>query len=619
MSVAMSLFLFRKVLPSSPPSISEFLDRISQPSPGPDPDFLNFAGDLVDKIFEEGWDGGYSDVVLNSSVGTSSCEEGGCTRERYLQEYGGDSARGTFVRVCLGQDPSFEFLPVKARMKSVFTAGKHRIVSIPQVDHHHLRPLHNLFYNHLSRQGWLLRGDAVPRRFEGKTAPFSRVDGEVFVSGDYEGATDNLNNHVQRFLLERVLSRCRFVPESIRRYAIESMSPMLSFEGKEVRLRTGQMMGFLLSFPLLCLVNYVTFRYYVRRKVPVKINGDDIVFRATREEFELWASGVGASGLRLSVGKTMVSQSYFSLNSTLFRASRTNGVKLVPFIRSKALFGVEEGKSSPFFSLRGRLGSFCVGFSGPARNVWLETFLKCNRGYIKRAKCSISRGLGVPLPKSVLQAANLWDRECAYLELPKEKPPPLPFSVWSHPPEGYQLAYSEEKYKYSKEEKDRLSRAFCDAAWKAPKDVGDFEPSVVGLSIPQMNAKKFSRLAGITFSEVRSILSTRRDEVYSRYLSTRVRRYQYWKECDPPRQDDVGPLCEAPQEIGETINPVFYPPPVVLYGMCPPEGYEVGSRDRMRDRRRLDVVPFRESIVCRDPSGFVVSRHDHDDVELMWG
>jgi hypothetical protein len=616
MSVSMSLFLFRKVLPSVEPSIDEFLERASQPSPEPDPDFLRFAGSLVEKMFPEGWDEGYSDVVANSSVGTSSCEEGGCTRERYLQKYGVDEARAVFEKNCLG-DPGSKFPPVKARMKSVFTAGKHRIVSIPQVEHHHLRPLHNLFYNHLSKQGWLLRGDAVPRRFEGKSAPFSRVDGEVFVSGDYEGATDNLNNHVQRFLLGAVLERCRFVPDSVRSYAMESLSPELYHGGKSVRLLRGQMMGFLLSFPLLCLVNYVTFKYFVRRKVPVKINGDDIVFRGTREEFERWADGVSSAGLKLSVGKTMVSSSYFSLNSSLFKSGRTSGVRQVPFIRSKALFGVEDGKTSPFFSLRGRLSSFCVGFSGLARNVWLETFLKCNRGFIKRARCSISRGLGIPLPKSVLQAANLWDRECAYLELPKEKPPPLPFSVWSHPPEGYQLAYSEEKKKYTKEEKEKLAKAFCSAAWKAPKQAVDYEHYVTGLRIPQLSAKKSARLMQISFSEMRMILSSRRDEVYSRYLDARVPRHQYWKEVSKPVQDSVGPLCEAPQDVGESIVPLLFPPPSSLL-----EGVMIGQHqtDRRKEQwgRRLGVVPFRATVDCRSPEGFLVSRHDHDDVRLMW-
>jgi len=51
MSVSMSLFLFRKVLPAEEPSIEEFVERVQQPSPEPDAEFLDFAGQLVDKVF----------------------------------------------------------------------------------------------------------------------------------------------------------------------------------------------------------------------------------------------------------------------------------------------------------------------------------------------------------------------------------------------------------------------------------------------------------------------------------------------------------------------------------------------------------------------------------------
>jgi len=616
MSVAMSLFLFRKVLPAEQPSIEEFVERAQIASPEPDADFLEFAGQLVDKIFEVGWDAKYDSYVDNGSIGTSSCEEGGCSRLIYMEEHGED-ARGLYGRVCKGLEPGYDFGRHTARMKNVFTAGKYRTISIPCVDHHHLRPLHRLFYDHLSRQGWLLRGDAEPEKFERKSSMFSRVSGEVFVSGDYEGATDNLNNHIQRFLLDRVLSRCSSVPESIRAYALDSLSPILSWDGGEVELRRGQMMGFLVSFPLLCLVNYVTFKFYVRRKVPVKVNGDDIVFRAKLSEAIAWAAGVQRAGLKLSLGKTLVSRSFFSLNSTLFKSKKnSDGVAQVPFIRSKALFGVEDGKSSPFFSLRGRLQSFCVGFRGPARDVWMELFLKCNRGFIKRSKCSISRGLGVPLAKHVLQSANLWDRECAYLSLPREKPPPIPFDVWSSPPKGFELAYASEKKKYTKTEKEELRSAFADAAWEPPRGAREYEDVVFGQSMPTINSKKFARLAKATFSDIRLLLSSNRDKVYAAYLATRVRKYQYWRK--KVGQDTGRPRFEAIQERENHIEPIFFPPPTTLYGMAPIEGYEPRPLRLELSSRRCHVMAFCSSTVVRDRFGFVAPVHDYDDVYLMW-
>jgi len=590
MSVAMSLFLFRKVLPPEDPSIESFLEKISTPSPAPDPEFLDFAGRLVDKIFEDGWDAGYGRAVELASIGTSACEEGGATRLRYMEAYGNE-ARDMYKSVCLGEVP----LPSEthtARVKRIFTAGKYRIISIPSMDHHHLRPLHNVLYDHLSRQGWLLRGDAVAKRFLKKSAPFLRLDGEVFVSGDYESATDNLNNHVQSFLLERVLSHCGFVPQSVCDFAVRSLSPTLTYDGRSYEMKSGQMMGFLLSFPLLCLVNYVTFKFFVRRPVPVRINGDDIVFRASREEFEIWAAGVSRSGLTLSLGKTMVSRSYFTLNSTLFRATRAS-VSAVPFVRSKALFGVEDQCSSPAASLSGRLKSFCVGFSGAARDVWMELFLKYNRGYIKKMRCSIARGLGVPLSKAVLQSANLWDRECAYLTLPVEKPPPLPFSEWSNPPEGYELAWSSEPHVYDQDEKSDLASAFAAAAWKPPRTMDEYRDDIKGALNPvPMSSLKFSRLAGITFSSVREILSARRDAVYASYLKSLVPRCQYWRKSSP-RLASSGPLCGVHQ-VDEKREPdaMIPPPESLLLGVKILEGEGPRAPDRSWSRFVRGKRPF---------------------------
>jgi hypothetical protein len=161
----------------------------------------------------------------------------------------------------------------------VEAGGKHRIVSKSDIDMNLLRPLHTAIYNRLSKFSWLLRGDAKASSFR----KFKRVDGEVFVSGDYESATDNLNLYVQKVILNRILSGCKQVPESIKDFARASQTPFLLGEGVCSTLKRGQLMGNLLSFPLLCIVNYLGFRYYTGQKdLPVRINGDDIVFRADR-------------------------------------------------------------------------------------------------------------------------------------------------------------------------------------------------------------------------------------------------------------------------------------------------------------------------------------------------
>jgi ABC-type phosphate/phosphonate transport system permease subunit len=48
-------------------------------------------------------------------------------------------------------------------------------------------------------------------------------EGELFVSGNYESATDNLNSEIQTEILRLVLEQTRSVPEGIKALAFASL------------------------------------------------------------------------------------------------------------------------------------------------------------------------------------------------------------------------------------------------------------------------------------------------------------------------------------------------------------------------------------------------------------
>ena len=126
--------------------------------------------------------------------------------------------------------------------------------------------------------------------------------------------------------------------------------------------------------------------------------------------------GVKLSGLKLSKGKTLVDGSIFTLNSTLFCASRGSIVRL-PMIRAKALFGTEEDS---FSSLQSRFKSFCPGYGSERRQVLQTVFLSVNNRFIVASGRSLNRGLQMQVGSGLLKATHLWTRECSYLELPVE-------------------------------------------------------------------------------------------------------------------------------------------------------------------------------------------------------
>jgi len=427
---AASLFLFRKTLPSTASKeenekkLYNYVLKMCTPSPALDPRFAAFAWAETRRIFKRKWDGGWEDEVENFTLPVSSCIEnrrsaGGA---RNLDR---EQLRKTFREFTQGGACTLGSATVPM---IVPTGGKDRLVTQFSCLRSFLKPLHTIMYRNLTNKtDWCLRGDVNPK----KVADFVPVEGEIFVSGDYESASDNLNMNLTRLMLEAVRSNSSYVPDSVWEAALASVEN--TFPDGETQ-KHGQLMGSLLCFPLLCLANYLSFKYIIRRPVPVLINGDDIVFRCRTNEKDAWVRGVGKSGLVLSVGKTMFHKSVFSLNSAYFISSKSSSPRFAPFIRSSCLFSRIEDCGEVAGRLKG-----CVVGTGLFREK-VQTFLLRNiTTGIFTTQRSLRRGLGCTLSNRVIRWAQLDRREDFYLSFPSEPSVPLRKRLWMHNsiPEGY--------------------------------------------------------------------------------------------------------------------------------------------------------------------------------------
>jgi hypothetical protein len=305
--------------------------------------------------------------------------------------------------------------------------GKARVVTSSPPEAVVLSPLHSMIYAHLTKTDWLLRGEATPDRFSG----FERQEGEIFVSGDYESATDNISIEVAEAILETILSNCGSVPVSVRRVAMESLRCVLTdgvTTGMQMR---GQLMGNFLSFPLLCLQNYLAFRY-LAGECPVKINGDDIVARMSHGKYQRWAEGVNSLGLTLSLGKTMVHNRFFSLNSTYFRSTKTS-VKGVPILRATLLFSKVESADS----ITGRFNSIGTGWSDADSSKWRVYLLRKMHHVIRTTQRSLTRGLGINVSNGEIVKGGFGPWEDFYLSRDFESRPPSKSAVQGALPSGW--------------------------------------------------------------------------------------------------------------------------------------------------------------------------------------
>jgi hypothetical protein len=217
-------------------------------------------------------------------------------------------------------------------------------------------------------------------KYINKDLTFTSAD-LVIVSGDYKAATDGLNIHVTMALYNGLVERLSTVDKSFtdaldtafraNLQGIVLLYPKLmkrAFDGlvpetaglkekvdllkarlgeitdevsgstwsQEFPMLNGQLMGSILSFPLLCLANLYGYIRTVSKVLgvpesqamvlvaqwnPLLINGDDILFRVPRSWVPEWRNVIKDLGFTLSPGKNYVHPTHFTINSRLYHLS----------------------------------------------------------------------------------------------------------------------------------------------------------------------------------------------------------------------------------------------------------------------------------------------------------
>jgi len=143
---------------------------------------------------------------------------------------------------------------------------------------------------------------------------------DVWISGDYTAATDSFKIEATKALMEGILESIDHEPT--KRWAMKEISPHLIVYPPDsgivpVIQKGGQLMGSLLSFPLLCLLNDCTAASSGLSPKKYLINGDDILMRASRTVYPIWKEKVEEFGLSLSLGKNYIHPIFGTVNSQL--------------------------------------------------------------------------------------------------------------------------------------------------------------------------------------------------------------------------------------------------------------------------------------------------------------
>lgn len=169
-----------------------------------------------------------------------------------------------------------------------------------------------------------------------------------FHSGDYKSATDNLKPWVSETINNRIWDlaskKVGFPLEVFRELSQRALTGHTYVVGSGARVpqRCGQLMGSIISFPILCIANAALCRlaYEVShcrtislRALPAWFNGDDCLtlYERGKPYHTVWKACGNVMGLEDSLGKTYDSPRIGTVNSVLFVLEGTV-LKQVPYV-----------------------------------------------------------------------------------------------------------------------------------------------------------------------------------------------------------------------------------------------------------------------------------------------
>jgi hypothetical protein len=240
-----------------------------------------------------------------------------------------------YIEECLTRDPIM-------RPIGLLEAGKVRVITTPDpMETWLLKPLQKYLAKQLKKFD-CFRLTSTPITEEIVTQTFMKVNENVkFISGDYDSATNNIicsySRHAIRCIVKELKldeqygllaerSLCdnwiEYFFRTEDRDPITKKRLVKEISGPQVE---AQPMGKVLSFVVLCIINFAVIRKameidwdqkFSMKEIPLLINGDDCVF--PMKDFKIWVNMSATVGLFNSVGKTYHSKDFIEMNSLTY-------------------------------------------------------------------------------------------------------------------------------------------------------------------------------------------------------------------------------------------------------------------------------------------------------------
>jgi hypothetical protein len=355
------------------------------------------------------------DLVVYSAVGSEEHIEDESDLTRWNVDVGrlNERFRTLYWRIARRAlfEPSY-VIPV-----ALAEALKVRVISKgPPYLYTALQPLQKFMWRVLKEHpAFHLIGNPITPRYIHDRMGANLPSGEIYLSGDYKAATDNLRPWVSNTIACTIADECG-LDEVEKRLFLRSLTGHVFMLNGQLRAQVnGQLMGSVTSFPVLCLANAAMCRYAMEESTGRKwsladcrlaVNGDDVLMRGPRVLEHAWRACTSFIGLTESVGKTYFSRIFCEMNSALFlrieavmETDPSSGVQRpLCFRRVEQInYGLISGQKRS--AAHGASGDMLSGLGARARRLCEECPEECRGPVMKRflnRNWELLSALGVP-------------------------------------------------------------------------------------------------------------------------------------------------------------------------------------------------------------------------------
>ena len=231
----------------------------------------------------------------------------------------------------LGRYPSPRVMG--AKIQAIVEPMKVRVISKGHAHEYYLmKPLQKALHDTMRNiPSYRLIGRPFSPTDPMEIVPLDLNPDDRWISVDYKAATDNLSWKYSGRILEYILQD---LPSEFRSLASRVLGPHSLFYPSKGRyekeprgvMQRGQLMGSILSFPILCLANMGLFLHVMEDRLAglttkealrrVLINGDDQLYVGSNKDFDRHIELGRKVGLEMSVGKAYIHKKYLNINST---------------------------------------------------------------------------------------------------------------------------------------------------------------------------------------------------------------------------------------------------------------------------------------------------------------